>query len=135
MVNDNDEPLFKGNSDTYKFYSTKQQFIEEYGELIFVGKHSEVISNNQKEFDIISNILDMVSESMYNFSIYIEIEYSSFRRNNQFGADELDYIAKLGLNDEFSHFMSVKQILINKVLIDSVKLIAEKIGNAGMALL
>lgn len=135
MVDDNGVQLFQGNSDDYTFYSSKEQFIEKYGELEFIGKECAVKFDNQKEFDIISNILDMVSESMYNFSIYINIEHSSFRKDNQFGAAELEYINKLGLNDEFSHIMAVKQILVNKVLIDSVKIIAEKIGNAGMALL
>lgn len=135
MIDDKGIQLFKGNSDNYKFYSSKEQFIEKYGELKFIGKECRVIFDNQKEFDIISNILDMVSESMYTFSIYLNIEFQSFRKDNQFGASELEYINEKGLNDEFSHIMSVKQILINKVLIDSVKMIAEKMSNAGMTLL
>lgn len=131
-TNEADEQLYSHDGRKLTLGELKTQF----GPLVFKGKTHQVIFSKQTEFDTVANILSMISEMPNGFNLVNSyIPKMEMRENYSFGQRELDYISAKGLDAEFSHIMSIKQLLLNQALIYTTNDILNKIGNAGMALL
>jgi len=134
ILNESGEQLFHCSGEDKRM--SLAELEEKYGEFEHIGKRRRVNFSNQAEFDIVANILEMVKEmpSGYNNgnSYVPRIE---LRTNKYFGPREMEYIKERDLTSEFTFIMSIKQIMINQILIFTTNQILTKIGNAGMALL
>lgn len=133
-LNESGEQMYSSSDE--KILATMPELEAKYGEFEFVGKRKRVRFNNQRDFDVVANILFMITEmpnGYYGGNDYIP--RLEMRETETFGGPELDYINDHGLAADFSFIMTAKQILINQILIDTTNRILTKIGNAGMALL